>query len=194
MKGTKLRCILQAVWILAFSQPALAQTQQFSLKQELQNTKSLASWKALGPVKADPKLGLDRLQRYALAVYYQEEKPGVSLLLGTAKGQSFVRYVSVGINGPVNRASEKAHSTVSLAAIKYCLHLGQTEQDAVREAMRGAMSKFKGQAILEKFSTGKVKGEVSLKYTNPTVDIVLTLERPDSPGQNGWKAFCALEP
>lgn len=185
--------ILLLCTLLALS--ALAQTQQFSLKQELQKDKGLAAWKALGPVTANPKLGLDRLQRYALTVQNSEgEKPTVSLLMGSAKGQAFVRYVSISINGPTNRTTERAHSNVSVAATRYCLGFGRTEQDALREAMRGAMGKFKGQAMTEKFSAGKARGEVSLKYTDPTVEIVLTLERPDSPGQNGWQAYCALEP
>ena len=182
------------VWLCTLLATSALAQQQFSLKQELQKLDAQATWKAVGPVQANAKLGLDRLQQYAITVPTGEgQSSTVTLLMGSGKGQNHVRYASVIVKGEANRASEKAHSFVGQAIINYCFGLNRDEQGAVRDAMRSAMGKFKGQTVLEKFSAGRARGEVSLKYNNPTVEIALTLERPDQPGQNGWKAFCGLE-
>lgn len=173
---------------------ALAQTQQFSVKQELQKLKALAAWKAVGPVQANASLGLERSQVYAVRVLIPEGgNPTVSLLMGSAKQQKHVRFAAVMFSGEVNRAVGVAHGYVTGAIAQHCFGLTQAEQALVRSAMQEALAKFKGSPVLHTFAAGKAKGEVSLKYIKPKVEIVLTLERPDQPGQNGWKAFCGLE-
>ena len=184
-----------AVLALALSLQAVALTKQFSLKQELQNQKAQTIWKAVGPVQANASLKLDRSQLYSINVPSGEgQNPTVTLLMGSGKGQSHVRYASVAIKGEANRTTEKAHSFVGQAVIKYCFGLNRDEEGAVRDAMRGAMGKFKGQALMETFKAGKANGQVSIKYTQPILELALTLERPDQPGQNDWKAYCGLEP
>lgn len=188
------RKLVVLVSVLGLIGVALAQTQQRSIRADMQQLKEFVSWKALGPVVPNTALKLERSQVYAVTLRLAEgQTPTVSLLLGTGK-KPYVHFAGIIFNGEANRAAGVAHGYLTGMMAERCLGLDRSALGKVRTMAGAVVNRLKGPRVHDTVDIGTIHVEASAELKDGQATIVVTMDRRDVPGQNGWGSYCTLEP
>jgi hypothetical protein len=182
------------VSVLALIGAALAQTQQRSIRADVQQLKEFVAWKALGPVVPNAALKLARSQVYNVTLRLAEgQTPTVSLLLGTGK-KSHVHFAGIIFNGEANHAAGVAHGYLTAMVAERCLGLDNAALSKIKLMTRDVVNRLKGPRVGDTVDIGTIHAEASAEQKDGNATIVVTMDRRDTPGQNGWRSYCGLEP